>query len=76
MTKQATKEQPKEPKVQTYVILKRLAYKAMIPEEREIIVPAPDPYAPDAPRRTFDHLSKADIQRLVMRKCIAPYEDQ
>ena len=66
-TKKADK--PKE-----YVILKRISYKAMIPTEREIIDPAPDPFAPDAPRRTFDHLKEADIHRLIMRKCIAPYE--
>lgn len=54
-----------------YVILVRLSYKSAIPDEREIIEPAADPYAPDAPRRTFDHLARADIQRLIMRNCIA-----
>lgn len=71
MTKKQTAAQ-KEEAPQEYVVLVRIAYKAMIPNERRIIDPAPDPYAADAPRITLEHLSKADINRVIMRKCVAP----
>lgn len=75
MTKKSTTKSAEEnnaaPEPQLYVFLKRSAYKAMIPSEREIIEVSEDPYAPDAPRRTMDHLSQADINRLIMRGVIA-----
>ena len=68
MTKKKTTK--KEP-VQQYVILKPIMYKVMIPEEYEFINPAEDPYAPDARRITLEHLSKADINRVLMRRIVA-----
>ena len=59
-----------------YVILQPILYKSMIPEEFELINPADDPYADDAPRREFEHLGEADINRLVMRRLIAEYVPQ
>ena len=75
MTKRKTDSSKEEsekaaPLVQ-YVILKRVLYKAMIPQEFELIKPAADPFAPDAPRRPFEHLGKVDINRLLMRRIIA-----
>jgi len=69
MTKKKTtaKEVPAK-----YVVLRRIAYKSMMPQEREIIEPAEDPYAEDAPRVTFEHLSTGEINKLVMLKIIAP----
>ncbi|RKZ09236.1 hypothetical protein DRQ25_07175 [Candidatus Fermentibacteria bacterium] len=57
---------------QKYVVLRRISYKSMNPKERRIIDPAADPYAEDAPRVTFEHLSKGEVNKLVMMNIIAP----
>jgi len=67
MTKKKTTKEPQR----QYVILQPVLYKAMIPDEFELIQPAADPYADDAPRRPFEHLGKTDINRLLMRNIIA-----
>ena len=83
MTKKKTKveepveqpiEAPEEETEQLYVVLTRIIYKAMIPGERKYIDPAPDPYADDAPRITLEHLSAADVNRLIMRRIVAPLD--
>lgn len=55
-----------------YVILVRVHYRAFMDEGSEYIDPHEDPYHEDAPRRSFDHLSKRDIKRLIARGIIAP----
>jgi hypothetical protein len=69
MSKKATAS--KEHEVKQYVILENVWYKTMIPAEREFIKAVKDPYAEDAPRRPFEHLGEADINRLLMRGIIA-----
>lgn len=70
MTKKTV--ETKDEELQEYVVLRRISYKAMIPNERRIIEPAQDPYAEDAPRITLEHLGQVDINRLVMKKIVAP----
>jgi len=66
------KEESENEEAQTqYVILKAVLYKAMIPEEFELIKPEEDPYADSSPRRPFEHLGEKDINRLLMRRIIA-----
>ena len=68
---ETTKEPPKQ-----YVVLTRILYKAMIPGETELIEAAPDPYAPDAPRVTLEHLGPVDVNRLLMRRIVAEDKPQ
>ena len=59
-----------------YVLLTRISYKSMLPDRR-IIEPYYDedgnidPYHPDAPRVTLEHLGPADINLLIMRGILA-----
>ena len=69
MTKKKSAAKSKKP--DQYVVLQTIMYKAMIPEEREIIHPADDPYAADSRRVTLDHMPQTDRNKLLMRKIVA-----
>lgn len=56
---------------QQYVVLQRVLYRSNSPDYR-LIEPAADPYAPDAPRVTLDHLSPAERNIVLLRKLFAP----
>lgn len=74
MTKKATTKA----NVQEYVVLTRISYKAMLPDEQEYIDPfinpdtgKLDPYHPDARRITLEHMGETDQKLLLMRNIVA-----
>ena len=74
MTKKATTK----PKVQQYVVLTRISYKSMLPNEREFIDPFVnpetgeiDPFHPDARRIDLEHMGETDRKLLTMRNIVA-----
>ena len=72
MTTKAKQGDPAAPATpQQYVVLQRVLYRSNSPDYR-LIEPAADPYAPDAPRVTLDHLSPAERNIVLLRKLFAP----
>ncbi|RLC99987.1 MAG: hypothetical protein DRI46_08380 [Chloroflexi bacterium] len=78
MTKKATSKSAAKEPVQQYVVLTRISYKSMIPDEQEYIDPFVnpetgkiDPYHPDARRVTLEHMRPIDRNLLLMRNTLA-----